>query len=421
MQIHVVREGDSIWKIAQMYGVDWNQIIAINGLSSEEALVKGQTLLVPTKGVYKIKPGDSFWSIAQKLSIPLQELLKANQSLQGVALYPGMTINTPKKWKPKTLVNGFIEPRTKNATTKLAETAKYLTYVTPFSYEVDEKGNIKQIVDEELINVAKKNGAAPLLALSNIKDDQFSKEVGTAIFKSQELQDKLFNDLVKIMKEKGYAGVNFDFEYLGAENREPYNEFLRKITPKLKKQGFVVSTAVAPKVSATQKGDWYEAHDYAAHGEIVDFVILMTYEWGWSGGPPMPVSPISQVRRVIEYAKSVMDPQKIVMGINLYGYDWTLPYVKGGKFAKAISPVEAVNIARTNNVAIQYDEKDDAPFFQYVDQQGNTHEVWFEDLLSMDAKYQLVKQYGLRGVSYWNLGFRYPANWPLLQDRFKIE
>ena len=64
----------------------------------------------------------------------------------------------------------------------------------------------------------------------------------------------------------------------------------------------LVSTALAPKTSAAQVGAWYEAHDYRAHGEIVDFVIIMTYEWGWSGGPPMAVSPIPQVRQVYEFA-----------------------------------------------------------------------------------------------------------------------
>ena len=81
--------------------------------------------------------------------------------------------------------------------------------------------------------------------------------------------------------------------------RQPYNEFLRKATERLHAQGFMVSSALAPKTSATQSGQWYEAHDYRAHGEIVDFVVIMTYEWGYSAGPPLPVSPIDAVERVL--------------------------------------------------------------------------------------------------------------------------
>ena len=74
----------------------------------------------------------------------------------------------------------------------------------------------------------------------------------------------------------------------------------------------------------------YEGHDYPAHGRMMDFIFFMTYEWGWSGGPPMAVSPLNQVRRVLDYAISVVPRDKIMMGIPLYGYDSTLPYVPGG-------------------------------------------------------------------------------------------
>ncbi|MCY9150131.1 spore gernimation protein, partial [Bacillus haynesii] len=82
------------------------------------------------------------------------------------------------------------------------------------------------------------------------------------------------------------------------------------------------------------------------------FVVLMTYEWGYSGGPPMAVSPIGPVREVIEYALTEMPASKIVMGQNLYGYDWTLPYTPGGPLARAISPQRAIEIASENNAAI---------------------------------------------------------------------
>jgi len=31
-----------------------------------------------------------------------------------------------------------------------------------------------------------------------------------------------------------------------------------------------------------------------------------------------------------------------------------------------------------------------------------------------------VKEYGLRGISYWVLGYPYPENWVLLEDNFRI-
>jgi spore germination protein len=209
-------------------------------------------------------------------------------------------------------------------------------------------------------------------------------------------------------------------EFLPPELREEYAAFLRRAKARLRERGLLMSVALAPKTSAQQQGAWYTAHDYRAIGQIADFVVIMTYEWGYSGGPPMPVSPIDQVRRVLEYALTEMPGSKIMMGQNLYGYDWTLPFVPGGQFARAVSPQRAIEIAAQNNVAISYDTKAQAPFFNYRDAQGKQHTVWFEDARSIQAKFNLVKELGIRGVSYWKLGLSFPQNWLLIEDNFNV-
>ena len=109
------------------------------------------------------------------------------------------------------------------------------------------------------------------------------------------------------------------------------------------------------------------------------------------------------------------------MGQNLYGYDWTLPFVPGGQYAKAVSPQQAIQLARTNNVPILYDQEAQAPHFNYTDTNGKEHEVWFEDARSIQAKFDLIKELDLRGISYWKLGLSFPQNWLLLADNFQIE
>src|SRR5690606_24228298 len=121
-----------------------------------------------------------------------------------------------------------------------------------------------------------------------------------------------------------------------------------------------------------------------------------------------------------DYAVSVIPPEKIMMGAPLYGYNWTLPYVQGGPFAPTISPQAAVRLARDTGAIIQYDYTAQAPFFRYYDNQGREHIVWFEDARSMQAKFNLIKEYGLRGISYWVLGQAFPQNWVLLEDNFTI-
>jgi spore germination protein len=203
------------------------------------------------------------------------------------------------------------------------------------------------------------------------------------------------------------------------ENKEDYNNFLRRAVAKFKPLGYLVSTAVAPKYKEDQPGLLYEAHDYKAHGEIVDFVVVMTYEWGWAGGRAMAIAPLDEVRKVLDYTVTVIPPQKIMMGVPTYGRDWTLPFVQG-TFARTLSPVAAVNLAAQMKVNIEFDEGDASPWFKYTDAQGKEHEVWFEDARSMRAKYETAKEYGLRGVSFWVLGIPFPQNWPVVRDQMRV-
>ena len=110
------------------------------------------------------------------------------------------------------------------------------------------------------------------------------------------------DNVVRIMQEKNYFGLDIDFEYIYPSDRELYNNFLRKVVNRLRPMGYTVTTAL-PKISAVQQGTLYEAHDYPVHGELADHVIIMTYEWGYTFSPPMAVAPLNEVRRVLNYAE----------------------------------------------------------------------------------------------------------------------
>ncbi|MNZ67490.1 Spore germination protein YaaH [compost metagenome] len=282
-------------------------------------------------------------------------------------------------------------------------------------------GSFIPLNDSAIINAAYAQRAAPMMVITNFESGTFSSEIAHAVLSDTAVQERLIANILEMMRQKGYLALNVDFEYVPRADRELYNAFLQRLVDSLHPYNYLVSTCLAPKLSAAQTGTLYEAHDYPAHGRIVDFVILMTYEWGWSGGPPRAVAPLNEVVKVLNYALSVMPPEKIVMGMPLYGYDWTLPYVQGAKWAPTISPKEAVNRAAKYGAEIQYDEEAQSPFYTYYDEEGRQHIVWFEDARSVQAKFNIVKTYHLRGVSYWVLGVPFPQNWYVLNANFVIK
>ncbi|WP_026676984.1 glycosyl hydrolase family 18 protein [Fictibacillus gelatini] len=419
MQIHVVQKGDSLWKLSQFYEVPWQEIAAVNGLKKEDVLAVGQTILILTPLSYRVQQGDTLAKIAGKLGVTVEQLRQANPGLTDSALYVGRVIRVPEREKRTLVTNAFAEPSPLSIQ-NFENAAKALSYISLFSYEVNRKGELKLLNDTAFLKDIKRTSVKPLVSITNIENGKFSQELASAILNNEDLSNRVISNTVKIMKEKDYSGVNVDFEFIGGENREAYNRFLRKITERMHRENFIVSTALAPKQSATQKGIWYEGHDYKAHGEIVDYVILMTYEWGYSGGPPMAVSPIDEIKKVIDYAVTEIPRDKILMGINLYGYDWTLPYVAGGPYAKALSPMQATRLATRRKAAIQYRKEDESPFYHYWDKSKKEHIVWFEDLRSMEAKFNLIDEYRLAGASFWNLAFNYPVLWIYLDQRYTI-
>ena len=424
MEIHVVRPGESIWVIAGMYRVSADSIIEVNKLNEIPYLVPGQALVIPVDyTLYTVRQGDTIWQISKKYGVSVNSITELNKIVNPDLIYPGMVIRIPDK--PGEMgdieVNGYVQPLGDEADTRIIEeNGRYLTYVSVFSYRADEDGRPVPADDSQVLEAINGLDVAPLLVITNFRGGNFDPALAHAILTDTGIQNTLINNVIMIMKNKGYYGLNIDFEHIPPEDRELYSSFVRRAVSELRAEGFQVSVALAPKPYDIKTGSWYGAHDYRALGEAADFVVLMTYEWGWSGGPPMAVAPIDKVAEVVDYAVSVIPPEKIMMGVPLYGYDWTLPYVPGGIWARQVSPLGAVELAVRYGAVINYDETAQSPFFNYVAENGSRHVVWFEDARSVRAKFMLTERRGLRGVSYWVLGNPFPQNWYILDYMFQI-
>ena len=423
MVIHVVRPGESLSSVAREYGVPLSQLAVDNGLQNDPRLVVGQALVVQfPQQVHTVQPGESLSSIARQYGMSLRQLYRNNPILGGgPVLYPGQTLVISYEGATEGVlsVNGYAYPFIDKDL--LQSTVPYLTFLTPFTYGFTPDGTLVDLDDGVLIAMAKAGGAAPLMHLSTLTGEGgFSNELAHLALTQPAVQDTLVDNLEAMLVQKGYRGLDVDFEYVYAEDAGAYAAFLGRLTERLNPLGYPVIAALAPKIAADQPGTLYEGHDFAAIGAAVNQVLLMTYEWGYTYGPPMAVAPLPNVRQVVEYALSVIPASKIWLGVPLYGYDWPLPFVQGRTKAQSISPQEAVARAVRYGVDIQYSEQAQAPWYRYTDGYGITHEVWFEDARSIQAKLALIPEYGLYGVGYWNLMRPFPQNWRVLNALYRI-
>ncbi len=406
MMIHVVAAGETVDSIAAAYGVDPFRLAADNEVGASGALAVGQTLVVRfPELVHAVRFGDTLTSIAAEYGVSVRKLYQNNWSLGGLpALEEGMELVIAYQDPPtdSAVFNGYAYPFTD--TLLLDAQTPYLIYLTPFTYGITAEGGLLPLNDDALLLSARTHGARPVLHLSSYtEEDRFDSEHATLVLTDEAAQPRLISDVGKLLQEKGFAGIDVDFEFLPAALTQPYADFLARLRRVFGAQGYFVWAALSPKTSSAQPGLLYEAHNYAAISSSVDAVLLMTYEWGYTYGPPMPVSPLPQVRAVLDYAVTQIPPEKVFLGLSNYGYDWTLPFVAGESKAQSISNQRAIELAIQYDVAIEYDETAQAPFFHYTDQDGAVHEVWFDDAHSLSARLLLIQEYGFQGAGIWNV------------------
>ncbi|MBR3932346.1 MAG: LysM peptidoglycan-binding domain-containing protein [Clostridia bacterium] len=421
MIIHIVEQGETIWSIANEYGVSTERIIADNGLFGLESLVNGQALLIlQPDTVYTVNDGDTIYSISSNFGISANQLKQRNPSIaQSGTVTPGETIAIDFKDQDTAPINiyGFLYPNIKNNVLKSA--LPTLGSGAIFSYGSSSEGNLIEINDSNIINTIISANSSPMMVLSSITEEgSFDSNLASDLFNNTQTQNIVISNILNTMRQKGYSGLDIDFEFVNAEDKDAYVNFVRNVTQQLNSNGFSVNVDLAPKTSATQSGTLYEGHDYRLLGEAANTVLVMTYEWGYTYSEPMAVAPINQVRRVIEYAVSEIPGEKIYMGIPNYGYDWKLPYEKGVTRARLIGNEEAVSIASENRATILFDEKTQTPYFKYRAGDGSDHEVWFEDIRSIKAKFDLIDEFKLKGAGYWNLMRSFSQNWAYIGYRY---
>jgi len=370
--IYVVERGDTLYNISERFGVTSEQIAYDNEIGDRN-LVPGEALLILN-------------------NVPVSDPIRQMQ-VSGYA-YP------------------YIEPSV------FLEALQFIDEFLIFSYGFTEEGRLIPPIQDDLpfIESAWRTGVEPYLVLTPFgSDNRFNNYLVKLVVTDMVVQQNLINGLLYAVQDRGYAGVDVDFEYILPEDREGYAEFVGNLRSVMNQNGYRVSVALAPKTSSNQQGLLYEGMDYKLLGENADHVFLMTYEWGYTYGPPMAVAPINKVRQVLDYAVQEIPAEKIMMGIPNYAYDWPLPFVRGTTAAKLMGNVQAVRLAAEQGTVIQFDEVAQSPYYFY-ERDGVTHEVWFEDVRSMEVKLRTASEYGFRGVGYWNLMRPFRANWLLLEE-----
>ncbi len=281
--------------------------------------------------------------------------------------------------------------------------ASYLSIVSADVFTIKADGTIAGSPPDKLLSLDKANDIRTYACISNYGENDFDSALGhSAIVTNKAL---VTANMVSLVQDGGWEGVNVDFENLYPADRAAFSRFIHDLAAALHGKGLKLAISVPAKSSDDAGDDWSWPFDYASLGADADLIQLMTYDEHGPWSEPGSVAGFDWMERCVQYAVSVIDPAKLLIGLPAYGYDWNLAdRDKDTDFAwKQVPDI----LARTGATPI-WDEQTKSAHITYTNSMGTsdgaTHVAWYETAAGIAAKTALVTKYNLAGLSMWVLG-----------------
>ncbi|HVR05227.1 MAG TPA: fibronectin type III domain-containing protein [Solirubrobacteraceae bacterium] len=220
----------------------------------------------------------------------------------------------------------------------------------------------------------------------------------------------MIEQLAALCREKGYAGIQVDFEGAQPAEREPFTAWITALAAALHAQGDRLSTVVTAKYYNVTTGR-AAMYDDAALSVPSDYIFVLDWGLHWTTSKPGGLDEMAWFKRVAEYTATMPNRSKFILGMPMYGIDWA----DGGGPSNPGTPLEYADVmalAAEYGATPEWDAEAADPHFSYTDAGGVRHEVWYTDQQSIAARVALAESLGL-GVGLWHLGSEDQSVWEL--------
>ncbi len=244
-------------------------------------------------------------------------------------------------------------------------------------------------IDDRALKLIQKAGVQVMPMLTNNINSIWRGDVVHRIINDKTKRERLINDVIRSLQVNGFSGVNIDFEELVETQNEVLTNFQKELYQKLHAQKLLVTQDVSP---------FNEDYDYRNLALSNDYLFLMAYDQHHGGTKPGPVSSQRWIESAVDQMTKYVAPNKIVLGVAGYGYDW------GAGTTETVTYQQALSTARESEGEVQFDEDTYNAYYEYYDGKDSLHQVHFTDAATTFNTLRFITEYGLAGAALWRLG-----------------
>jgi spore germination protein len=352
---------------------------------------------------------------------------------------------------PSRRVLGYYVPYDPTSWASFQENAQKIDAVGAQWVTIDACGNLTSHDDQTLKQFARANGIGVFPSLLTM-----SGSLNHRLLTDEIVAAHAIEQIIEYVTAEGYEGLDLDLEAVEPQDRPAYTAFVAALGAALHERGRMLTLALPAKSGDVTTG-WAGAYDYAALGAHADLITIMAYDYRGAWSEPGPVAPYDWVEQVLAFATSQIAPEKVLLGLAFYGYDWNT--TSGTVRALGYGP--AARLAERYQVPINLDQATQSATFRYQAPAGDLppaalpvpplqhqitvreappcpvavpaptptptprpvpdpgaiqdHEVWLEESASAAARLGLADRYQAGGVATWRLGLEDPRVWAVLQ------
>ncbi len=264
-------------------------------------------------------------------------------------------------------------------------------------FVADSVDTVVPEIDLTALDLMRRHGVRVCPMVSNYFNERWNGANVHRIIESPERRRRCVYSILNVLAQNNLQGVNIDFEDLTETSDEHLIAFQKELYDEAHRRGFLVTQDIPPFNSD------YDPHKLERYN---DYLVIMAYDQHSSTGSAGPVAGHGWVESIVDRMTGVMPPEKLILGLAGYGYDWPL-----GSEGIDVTYQEALVTAAESGGNITFDPADYNLSFTYSDDNDSLHTVWFTDAATAFNGMRTASRYGVGGFALWRLGSEDPRLW----------